>query len=79
MIKTLLRLLASSASLVAVLFVTQVAIAAPQINLDNHAPISLNINSSTLALVSEGNNFLLDHLGCTCAVCTQSLSQMDTI
>ncbi|MEL6910387.1 MAG: hypothetical protein AAFR62_08045 [Cyanobacteria bacterium J06629_2] len=73
MLKNILRLLAASASFVALLFVTNPAIAAPapaSPSTQFTAPaINLSIMSPSL---QENSNTLLEHLGCTCAVCTQS-------
>ena len=75
MIKNLLRLFASSATFIAVMLVANIAIAAPQIE-DNSALaidqsssslINLNVISASL----DSNNSLLDHLGCSCGICTQ--------
>ena len=75
MIKSILRLLAASTSFVALLLITNSALAvAPMTNtitqLDT-AYVSLNIVSPTLQLVREPNS-LLEHSGCACALCTQS-------
>lgn len=86
MLKNLLRLLASSASFVAVLLITNMAIAAPQ--LDNYQlqivnpaglePVNLNLVSSTLELVPHSDNILGDRLGCSCAACTQAKSSINS-
>ena len=75
MLKYILRLVAASASLVALLLVANQAIAATPVSnspvrLDS-APVSLNIVSPSLQL-NKGNDTLLQHLGCTCAACIQT-------
>jgi hypothetical protein len=75
MLKNILRLLATSASFVALLFATNQAIATNlTVEHQLQSPVvSLNIFSPTLQLAN--NNTLLDHFGCSCAVCIQSLEQ----
>ncbi|MEL6495096.1 MAG: hypothetical protein AAFQ41_08220 [Cyanobacteria bacterium J06623_7] len=82
MFKFILRLLTASTSLVALLFVTNSlpAIAATpnanSVQLLGTPIVSLNISS--LALQSSDNgNYLLQHLGCTCPACTQTLEQSE--
>ncbi|MGF1588446.1 MAG: hypothetical protein ACFCU7_04220 [Pleurocapsa sp.] len=78
MIKNILRLLAASTSFVALLLVTNSAIAAtPQEKIQVELPhLTLNVISPSLQLVSQDSkNTLLDHLGCSCAVCTQGINQ----
>ena len=76
MLKNILRLFAASASFVALLLITSPAIATPAVaNLDTQFEIphlSLSVISPSLR---EDSNTLLEHLGCTCAVCTQSQAQ----
>ncbi|MEO1670411.1 MAG: hypothetical protein AAFR77_06415 [Cyanobacteria bacterium J06631_2] len=76
MFKNILRLFAASASFVALLLITSPAIATPAVaNLDTQfdmPSISLNIISPSL---QQDSNILLEHLGCTCAVCTQGQEQ----
>ena len=79
MIKKLLCLLAASANFVTVLLVANVAIAATQIddasllsvNRSTLQLVNLNVISPSLNIVQQSNNILLDHLGCSCAVCTR--------
>jgi hypothetical protein len=79
MLKNLLRLLATSASLVTLLLFANTALASSSID---NAQIStvkqselqlvnLNVISPTLELTNQSNNPLLQHFGCTCAACTQ--------
>ncbi|MEM8722579.1 MAG: hypothetical protein AAGE84_25370 [Cyanobacteria bacterium P01_G01_bin.39] len=79
MIRTLLRLLATSSSLVALLLFTNSALAVtPADNSLNQiaAPaVSLNVVSSTLQLHTNFDN---DHIGCSCGVCIQAIEQINT-
>jgi hypothetical protein len=81
MLKNLLRLLATSASLVALLLFANTALASSSID---NAQIStvrqselqlvnLNVTSPTLKLTNQSQNPLLQHFGCTCPVCTQGV------
>ncbi len=78
MIKTLLRLLATSSSLVALLLFTNSAIAVTStdslFNQTASPVVSLNVVSSILQLHPNFNN---DHVGCSCAVCTQVAGQVN--
>ena len=82
MIKKLLRLLAASANFVAVLLVANVAIAAtqidnaslPSVDSSKSQLVNLNVVSPSLKIVQQSDNILLDHLGCSCAVCTQGIN-----
>jgi hypothetical protein len=79
MLKNLLRLLATSTSLVALLLFANISLAAPSI--DNALTptvknsesqlVNLNVISPALKLTNQSDNPLLQHLGCSCAVCTQ--------
>lgn len=80
MIKNLLRLLASSATFIAVMLAANIAIAQPESaiaipqvdNVSQSASSSVNLNVISSSLESyQSNNVLLDHLGCSCATCTQ--------
>ena len=79
MFKYILRLLAASTSLVALLLVTNSAIAATP---SNNSPakfssttISLNVISPSLQL-NKDSDTSSQHLGCTCPTCMQTdLSQ----
>mgnify|MGYP003433354150 FL=1 len=75
MLKNILRLLAASASFVALLFITNQPIAANlTVEHQLQSPVvSLNILSPSLQVAN--NNTLLNHFGCSCAVCIQSLEQ----
>ncbi|MEY2857848.1 MAG: hypothetical protein RLZZ74_2160 [Cyanobacteriota bacterium] len=90
MLKYILRLVAASTSFVALLFITHPAIATtPITNLDQQwrlgsaypagSPVvSLNVVSSSLQLAKNQGIFpdvALDHFGCACATCIQSLEQ----
>lgn len=83
MMKNLLRLLAASASFVALLLVANTAIAAPKINnslaqtVNQTAlqQVSLNVISPDLELINEQNNSMFDHLGCSCSICTQAVEK----
>jgi hypothetical protein len=90
MLKYILRLVAASTSFVALLFLTHSAIAAtPITNLDQQwrlgsaypagSPVvSLNVVSPSLQLANNQNtssDVALDHFGCACATCIQSLGQ----
>lgn len=79
MLKNILRLLAASASFVALLFVTNQAIAANLTVEDQlQSPtVSLNVVSPSLQLVN--NNTLLNHFGCSCTACIQSLQNTNQI
>ena len=87
MIKNLLRLLASSASFVAVLLIANMAIAAPQV--DNYQPqivdraglesVNLNLVSSTLKLIPYSEHTSGDRLGCSCTACTQAISSNNNL
>ena len=72
MIKSILRLLAASTSFVALLLITNsataVALEATEIELPQ---LSLNVVNPTLQLASARDRTSLDHLGCSCGVCTQ--------
>ena len=74
MFKYILRLLAASASLVALLFVTNPAIATTPVDnsLDRFgsASVSLNVISPSLQLNND-SDILLQHLGCSCGACMQ--------
>ena len=71
MIKSILRLLAASTSFVALLLITNSAIAATPIdnplNRVESSIVSLNVITPSLESISNGNDNLLDHLGCSCA------------
>ncbi|MCC0176513.1 hypothetical protein I4641_05910 [Waterburya agarophytonicola K14] len=81
MIKNLLRLLASSATFVAVMLVANITVAAPQIDntsilttaRSQSSLVSLNVVSPSLVFDCQPNHFLSDSLGCSCAVCTQGI------
>ncbi len=79
MIKSILRLLAASTSFVALLLMTNSAIAATSIdytvNQVEPSVVSINVVSPSLQLIGNGNNNLVDHLGCSCAECTQEIEQ----
>jgi len=82
MLKYILRLVAASTSFVALLFLTHSAIAAtPITNLDQQwrpPVVSLNVVSPSWQLANNQNtssDVALDHFGCTCATCIQSLGQ----
>ena len=88
MIKNLLRLLAVSTSFVALVLLTNPAMAASQI--DNslaqtvaHQPVlqqvSLNVISPSLESITQENDSPIAHLGCSCAVCTQAVEQTSKI
>ena len=73
MIKTILRLLAASTSFVALLLVTNSAIALTEPTAIELPQLSLNLISPALQLASDRGNALSEHLGCSCGVCTQSI------
>lgn len=73
MIKTILRLLAASTSFVALLLITNSAIALTEPTGIELPQLSLNLISPSLQLASDRSNTLSEHLGCSCAVCTQSI------
>jgi hypothetical protein len=82
MLKYILRLVAASTSFVALLFITHPAIATfPIPNLDQQwrSPVvSLNVVSGSLQLANNQDVFpdvALNHFGCACATCIQSLEQ----
>ncbi|MFM2311802.1 MAG: hypothetical protein RLZZ04_1078 [Cyanobacteriota bacterium] len=80
MLKNILRLLAVCASFVALLFVTSPAIASttvatteqqlqsPAVNL----AVNLNVVSPSLQIAGNTDT-LVNHVGCSCAACTQVL------
>jgi hypothetical protein len=80
MLKNILRLLAACASFVALLFITNPAIASTPITTAEHQlrspavnlAVNLNVVSPSLQLASNTDP-LVNHVGCSCAVCTQSL------
>jgi hypothetical protein len=82
MIKNLLALLATSASLAAMLFIANTADAAPllehnattTVSAPAIAVVSLNLTPS-LNLTSQQNNPIVHNLGCACAVCSGSSRQ----
>lgn len=81
MIKNLLRLLATSTSFVALLLITNTATIATPINNVAHAELSslsLNVVSPSLQLISSDRHTQSNHLGCSCAVCTQSVAQISS-
>ncbi|MEM6614032.1 MAG: hypothetical protein AAF652_17595 [Cyanobacteria bacterium P01_C01_bin.72] len=76
MLKNILRLFAASASFVALLLITSPAIATPAVaNLDTQLGMP-HLNLSVISpSLRENSNILLEHFGCTCAICTQSQAQ----
>lgn len=82
MIKNILRLLAASASFVALLLTTNSAIAGTTINDSPNqiepSVVSLNVVSPNLQLIGNNNDNLLDHLGCSCGVCTQNIKTAES-
>jgi hypothetical protein len=83
MLKNILRLLAASTSFVALLLITNPAIASiPVTNLDQQwrSPVvSLNVVSPSLQLAVSNQETLVNHFGCSCAVCIQSLQNNSQI
>lgn len=80
MLKNILRLMAVSASFVALLLVTNPAIATTPLTIDHHwrsSVISLNVVSPVLQ--ASNTNTLINHFGCSCAVCIQSLQNTSQI
>lgn len=79
MIKSILSLLAASTSFVALLLITNLAIAATPIdnplNRGESSIVSLNVISPSLQSMSNSNDSLMDHLGCSCAICTQGIQE----
>lgn len=75
MIKSILRLLAASASFIALLLSSNSAIAATTtdypINRVETPIVNLNVISPNLQLIGNNSDSLLDHLGCSCGICTQ--------
>lgn len=82
MLKNILRLLAASTSFVALLLVTNSAIAiTPLVNTSDQfqaTSINLNVVSPSLQLASSTDS-LLDHFGCSCGACTQSLGTSNSL
>ena len=87
MIKNLLRLLASSATFVAVMLVANVAIANPnsspkplQVNdksafaIEQQSSVNLNVVSPFLMSAHQSSSSLAVHFGCSCGVCTQGIN-----
>lgn len=85
MIKNLLRILASSATFVAVMLVANVAIAQAdteisftqtnQVSASQARTSFVNLSQISTSLKPyKSDNPLLDHLGCSCAVCTQGVT-----
>jgi hypothetical protein len=83
MLKHLLRLLATSASLVALLLFANTALASSSIDNVQISTVrqselqlvNLNVTSPILELTNQSHNSLLQHFGCTCPVCTQISEQ----
>ena len=81
MIKTLLRILASSATLVAVMLVANIAVARPDsaiaVERVGSVPSTVNLNLVSPSLQSiHADDFSFNGLGCSCAACTQKASQI---
>ena len=81
MFKSILRLLAASTSFVALLLITNSAIAT---TLDHYtmsqaksSSISLNVISPVLQIVGDRENNHLDSSGCCCDTCVQSIIALD--
>ena len=83
MIKSLINLLATSASFVALLLVANTALAAPKI-VNSVAQtvaqpvmeqVSLNVSSPSLELTAGQSNSIFKHFGCCCAVCSQAATE----
>ena len=75
MIKNLLRILASSATLVAMMLVANIAVARPDSaiafeSVDSVAT-TVNLNVMSSSLQSTHANTLLDSLGCSCPACVE--------
>jgi hypothetical protein len=75
MLKNILRLLAACISFVALLFVTNPAIATAQPATTEHQLQSpaVNLNVVSPSLQASNSDNPVNHVGCSCAVCTQSL------
>lgn len=75
MFKNILRLLAACISFVALLFITRPAIATTTVTTayTSQSPaVNLNVVSPSLQ-VAGNTDTLVNHVGCTCAACTQVL------
>jgi hypothetical protein len=80
MFKNILRLLAGCASFVALLFMTSPAIASTTVATAEHqlqssaVNLAVNLNVASPSLQLAGNpDTLANHVGCSCAACTQVL------
>lgn len=79
MIKSILRLLAASTSFVALLLITNSAIAANPVDLARIESPQLNIvnlNVISPALQLAGNDNISENLGCSCGLCTQNIDRI---
>jgi hypothetical protein len=76
MLKNILRFLVACASFVSLLFITTSAISSTPVTTAERQlqPLMANLNvvSPSLRLASNTDT-LVDHIGCSCAACTQSL------
>jgi hypothetical protein len=80
MIKSLINLLAASASFLALLLVANTALATPQITnsvVQTLAQpiieqVSLNLLSPSLQLSAGQSNSISEYFGCSCAACSQA-------
>jgi hypothetical protein len=88
MLKNLLTLLATSASLAFILSVASSAYAAPIIELNNAPAISsasvvqainLNLANPKLNLIARRDNSILHNLGCACAYCAGASRQQPSL
>lgn len=78
MIKSILRLLAASTSFVALLLITNSAIAAPVdlARIESPQLNIVNLNVISPALQLAGNDNISEHLGCSCGLCTQNIDRI---
>lgn len=76
MFKNILRLLAACISFVALLFITRPAIATTTVTTAEQQlqspAVNLNVVSPSLQIAGN-TDALVNHVGCTCATCTQVL------
>lgn len=84
MIKSLINLLAASASFVALLLVANTAVAvSPMTNSIMQTvaqpaieQVSLNMISPSLELTAGQSNAIFEHFGCSCTVCSQAAKDL---
>lgn len=82
MLKKLINLCAASASFIVFLLLANTNIVIPELtNSISQATVqpmlqqvSLNVANPELGLINHRENILLEHSGCSCSLCTQSVN-----